>query len=354
MSAKPVRWMMTGAGKPLVPMEFDIAKPDPDEVVVEIAGCGVCHTDLGYYYDGVRTKHELPLTLGHEISGHVIETGKDELWYTDRAVIIPAVIPCGHCDACLRGKSTICPNQKMPGNDIHGGFATHIVVPARGLCVVDEGRLAAIGIDLADLSVIADAVTTPYQAVVQAGVTKGDLVVVNGVGGYAVQIAAALGGTVVAIDVDESKLAAIAGEGASLTLNAKQMALRDIKTAIQAFAKKNNLRQTEWIIFECSGTRAGQETAFSLINHGATLAVVGFTMDKVEVRLSNLMAFHARAIGNWGCPPDLYPAALELVMNGRVKVSQFVEKHPLSEINQVFEAAHAGALKRRAVLVPAL
>ena len=48
MSAKPVRWMMTGAGKPLVPMEFDIAKPDPDEVVVEIAGCGVCHTDLGY------------------------------------------------------------------------------------------------------------------------------------------------------------------------------------------------------------------------------------------------------------------------------------------------------------------
>jgi 6-hydroxycyclohex-1-ene-1-carbonyl-CoA dehydrogenase len=130
------------------------------------------------------------------------------------------------------------------------------------------------------------------------------------------------------------------------------MAPRDIKAAIQAFTKKNNLRQTEWIIFECSGTRAGQETAFSLLNHGATLAVVGFTMDKVEVRLSNLMAFHARAIGNWGCPPELYPAALELVMNGRVKVSPFVEKHPLSEINQVFEAAHAGALKRRAVLVP--
>ena len=69
MSAKPVRWMMTGAGKPLVPMEFEIGKLGPDEVLVEIAGCGVCHTDLGYYYDGVRTKHALPLTLGHEISG---------------------------------------------------------------------------------------------------------------------------------------------------------------------------------------------------------------------------------------------------------------------------------------------
>jgi 6-hydroxycyclohex-1-ene-1-carbonyl-CoA dehydrogenase len=355
MSAKPIRWMMTGSGKPLVPTEFEIAAPAADEVVVEIAGCGVCHTDLGYYYDGVRTKHELPLTLGHEISGHVIDAGADALFYTDRAVIIPAVIPCGKCDACLRGKATICPNQKMPGNDIHGGFATHITVPAHGLCVVDERRIAAAGIDLADLSVIADAVTTPYQAVIQAGVKKGDLVVVNGVGGvggYAAQIAAALGGIVVALDVNEDKLAAIAGPGVALTLNARQMTPRDIKSAILEFAKRGGLRQSEWIIFECSGTRAGQETAYSLINHGATLAVVGFTMDKVEIRLSNLMAFHARAIGNWGCPPDLYPAALELVMTGRVKVSQFVEKHPLREINQVFEAAHTGALKRRAVLVP--
>ena len=296
------------------------------------------------------------LTLGHEISGHVIEAGADALWWTDRAVIVPAVIPCGQCDACRRGKATICPNQKMPGNDIHGGFATHIIVPAHGLCEVDEERLAAAGIELADLSVIADAVTTPYQAVVQAGIAPGDLVIVNGVGGiggYAAQIATVFGGTVVAIDVDNEKLAAIAGQGAALVLNAREKTPRDLKTAIQDFAKERGLRQTEWKIFECSGTRAGQETAFSLLNHGATLAIVGFTMDKVEIRLSNLMAFHARAIGNWGCPPELYPQALELVLNGRVKVAPFVEKHPLSEINHVFEAAHAGALKRRAVLVPA-
>ena len=352
---RSARWLMRGKGEPLVEEEIETPTPGPDEVLIEIAGCGVCHTDLGYYYDGVRTKHELPLTLGHEISGRVLEGGANAIWWTDRAVIVPAVIPCGHCDACRRGKATICPNQKMPGNDIHGGFATHVVVPAQGLCAVDEARLAAARIDLADLSVVADAVTTPYQAVVQAGVTEGDLVVVNGVGGvggYAAQIASAVGGVVVAIDVSDDKLAAVAGQGASLVLNARQMSSRDIKSAIQKFAKERGLRQSEWIIFECSGTRAGQETAFSLLNHGATLAVVGFTMDKVEVRLSNLMAFHARAIGNWGCPPELYPHALELVLNGRVKVAPFVEKHPLSEINRVFEAAHAGALKRRAVLVP--
>jgi 6-hydroxycyclohex-1-ene-1-carbonyl-CoA dehydrogenase len=357
MSVKSVRWMMTAAGKPLVPTEFDIEAPGPGEVLIEIAGCGVCHTDLGYYYDGVRTNHPLPLTLGHEISGRVVEAGGDELWYVDRCVVVPAVIPCGHCDACQRGKGTICPNQKMPGNDIHGGFATHIVVPARGLCVVDEHRLAAARIDLADLSVIADAVTTPYQAVVQAGVGKGDLVVVNGVGGvggYCAQIASAVGGTTIAIDVNDDKLNAVRAQGgAALTLNAKQLSPRDIKAAVQAFAKERGLRPREWIVFECSGTKAGQETAWSLLTHGGTLCVVGFTMDKAEVRLSNLMAFHARAIGNWGCPPELYPDALDLVLSGRVKVTPFVEKHPLSEINQVFEAAHAGALKRRAVLVPA-
>ena len=191
-----------------------------DEVGVEIAGCGVCHTDLGYYYDGVRTNHALPLTLGHEISGRVVDTGSDAFYWADKTVIVPAVIPCVICDVCRRGKPTICPNQKMPGNDIHGGFATHIVVPAHGLCAIDEVRLQHSGIELADLSVIADAVTTPYQAVIQAGVQKGDLVIVNGVGGvggYAAQIAHALGGTVVAVDVSQDKLDAIAANGAELT-----------------------------------------------------------------------------------------------------------------------------------------
>ena len=148
------------------------------------------------------------------------------------------------------------------------------------------------------------------------------------------------------------ELDVIGKQCAALTLNARTLNPRDIKAAIQAFAKERHLRLTEWIIFECSGTKVGQETAFSLLNHGATLAVVGFTMDKVEVRLSNLMAFHARALGNWGCPPELYPAALELVLDGRVKVGEFVEKHPLTAINQVFEDVHAGKVKRRAVLVP--
>jgi 6-hydroxycyclohex-1-ene-1-carbonyl-CoA dehydrogenase len=256
---------------------------------------------------------------------------------------------------CMRGGATICPDQKMPGNDIQGGFASHVVVPAFGLCPVDLDRLTNIGMSLADLSVVADAMTTPYQAAVQAGVKEGDFVVVigaGGVGGYAVQVAAALGATVAALDVDDSKLTAVAEFGAAFTLNTRGMDSRDIKKTAGGFAKEAGCGSTEWIIFECSGSGAGQSTAYGLLNRGATLCVVGFTMDKVEVRLSNLMAFHARALGNWGCPPELYPGALDLVLDGKVKVAPFVEQHPLNDINQIFEAAHHGELKRRAVMVP--
>lgn len=346
---------MTAAGEKLSAEDFVPGTPGTGEVVVEVAGCGVCHTDLGYYFDGVRTRHELPLTLGHEISGRVIEAGADETDLMGRAVVIPAVIPCGSCDLCNRGLGNICPGQKMPGNDIQGGFATHVTVPANGICVVDETRLAGANLELAEISVLADAVTTPYQAALLAGIQVNDIAVVigvGGVGGYAVQIAAAMGATVVAIDLDQAKLDKYAGYGASLTLNAGEHDGREMKKLVSGFAKERGLRQTEWKIFECSGTRAGQVAAFDMVNYGAHMAVVGFTMKRPEIRLSNLMAFNARMQGNWGCLPEHYPAAMELVLSGKVQMKPFVKLYPLEEINTVFESAHAHQLEERAILVP--
>jgi len=190
---------------------------------------------------------------------------------------------------------------------------------------------------------------------VQAEVRPGDFAVVvgvGGVGGYAVQIAHAFGATVAALDVDPLKLDAMAAHGAALTVNVREVQGRDLKKAIQEFARRNGSPDTRWKIFECSGTKAGQDTAFGLLNHGATLSVVGFTMDKVELRLSNLMAFHARALGNWGCLTELYPRALDLVLDGKIALAPFVERHPLNAINAVFAAAHARTLTRRAILVP--
>ncbi len=352
-------WQMTAVGQPMQQNHFAASPLTDDEVRVRVAGCGVCHTDLGFFYDGVRTMKALPLTLGHEISGIVEEAGAQFKELLGKAVLIPAVLPCGACELCRKGRGTICRQQKMPGNHIDGGFASHVVVPARYLCQVsveNENTLFGnSGVTLRELSVIADAVTTPYQAIKNSGLTPGDLAIfigVGGIGGFGVQIANALGATVAAIDIDERKLDLLSQFGAALTLNPKSLDKKALRQTLQNFAKENSLPSVEWKIFETSGTKAGQELAFSLLTHGATLSVVGFTMDTLELRLSNLMAFDARAIGNWGCDPRYYPEVLELVGAGKVKLAPFVQKFPLSEINAVFEAVHHRELDKRPVLVP--
>ena len=125
-----------------------------------------------------------------------------------------------------------------------------------------------------------------------------------------------------------------------------------MRKAIQRFISEKGLSQFEWHIFETSGTKAGQELAFGLLTFGATLNIVGFTMDKLELRLSNLMAYDARAIGNWGCHPKYYPEVLELVQKGKIQLAPFVQTFPLSEINSVFERVHQRELDQRAILVP--
>ena len=346
-------WEMRGPGGPLVETRRELRSPGPAEVVVEVAGCGVCHTDLGFLYDGVPTRHPLPLVLGHEVAGTVTMTGAGAASLAGRSVIVPAVLPCGNCDLCRRGRGDICRAQVFPGNDVDGGFATHLVVPARGLCALPAG--SAKGADLAKLSVCADAVSTAYAAVRKSGLARGALALfvgAGGVGGFGIQIARALGARVIAIDVDAARLALVADFGAEWTVDASGLGPKDVRARVRDLVKAHALPQAEWNIFETSGTRAGQETAFGLLTHGASLGVVGFHSGDVTVRLSNLMAFAARAEGTWGCPPDLFPEVLDLVLSRRVAVDPFVELHPMSTINDVFDKLRRHALRRRPVLIP--
>jgi 6-hydroxycyclohex-1-ene-1-carbonyl-CoA dehydrogenase len=352
-------WQMAQAAQPMVPKKISVESLARDEALIRIAGCGVCHTDLGFFYEAIRTVKPPPLTLGHEISGIVEEAGSAYKELIGKAVIIPAVLPCGECGLCRKGRGTICRQQKMPGNHIDGGFATHIVVPGRYLCQVavenESTPFGESGVTLRELSVVADAVTTPYQAVKNSGLSKGEAAVfvgIGGIGGFGVQIAKALGAAVVAIDVDERRLDLLLKHGADLTLNPKQLDHKQIRKAIQNFVAEKSLPPYEWKIFETSGTKAGQELAFGLLTHGATLSVVGFTMETLQLRLSNLMAYDARAIGNWGCDPRYYPEVLELVRAGKIKLAPFVQTFPLREINSVFEAVHRRELDKRPVLVP--
>jgi len=345
-------WRLIEPGQPLQRFEGAARPPDESEVLIKIAGCGLCHTDLGFYDGHVKTRADLPLVLGHEISGRVLEAGAGAEDWIGRDVVVPAVIPCGNCALCSSGRGNVCNTQKMPGNDLDGGFATHVTVPVTGLSAVES---LPPGYELADFSVIADAVTTPLQAVRRADVSPGDFVVVVGAGGvgtYAVQIAAASGATVVAIDIEDGRLAPLLEHGAAATVNGRELSARDVRDRVREHAASLGMPRTGWKIFECSGTPAGQETAYGLLGPAGTLAVVGFTREKVSIRLSNLMAFDATAFGSWGCPPERYPEAIELVTTGLVKLLPFTRKVPMSDIATVLEKAHGRSDARRTILVP--
>src|SRR5512146_1571384 len=105
-------YFLSAANAPLVKRSFIVDQVEIGEVVVAVAGCGLCHTDLSFISGGVQTKHELPLSLGHEISGTVVATSAGTEAWAGKRVIVPAVLPCGQCSLCRDGRDNICTKQR--------------------------------------------------------------------------------------------------------------------------------------------------------------------------------------------------------------------------------------------------
>jgi len=340
------------AGK-LERTSIPVPELQPGEVLVEIAGCGVCHTDLGYFYYGVPTVTKPPLTLGHEISGVVV--AGDEDWI-GKEVIIPAVMPCRNCPICDMDRGNRCLAQKMPGNslDIYGGFSSHIAVPAADLCPVEDRK----GMPLEWLAVIADAVTSPYQAAVRADVQEGDRCIITGVtGGLGVfmsQILKAMGAeVVVGIARHPDKLERALNYGTDYVINSTDKSGKDIRNEFRDLCKANGLPHNwGWKIFEMTGAKPAQDIALALLGFVGKLVWVGFSTNVNEYSLSRLMAFDAEIIGTWGCLPEYYPTVLQMVLDGKVQLEPFVETRPMSQIEDVFKEAHTTTLMKRIVLTP--
>lgn len=345
-------WQMTAPGK-LVRTSVPVPEIKPGEVLVEIAGCGICHTDLSYFYDGVPTVNKPPLTLGHEISGKVI--AGDSQWI-GKEVIVPAVMPDNNCPICAAGRGNRCLGQKMPGNSlgIYGGNSSHIVVPSQDLCAVgDRGN-----IPLQQLAVVADAVTSPYQAAMRAELKPGDLAIVVGVTGglgvYAAQVCAALGAKeVVGIARNPQKLERALKYGVTHTISTVGKTTKDVKDDFRSYCKAKGIPSNYgWKIFEWTGTAAGQEIGLDLLSYVGTLVICGYGMQKNEYSLSRLMAFDADIRGTWGCLPKYYPAVLKMVLSGKIQIQPFVETRPMSQIAQSYEDVHKGVTDKRIVLTP--
>jgi 6-hydroxycyclohex-1-ene-1-carbonyl-CoA dehydrogenase len=335
--------------------QTEIPVPDlnPGEVLVKIMGCGVCHTDLGYFYYGVPTVSKPPLTLGHEIAG-VIVAGEEK--FIGKEVIVPAVMPDNSCEICKQGRNNRCLAQKMPGNSLgmYGGFSNYIPVPAEDLCIVENrGEF-----ELEELAVIADAVTTPYQACVRGDIKDGDNVIIIGTGGgvgvYTTQMAKAFGAkTVIGIDIDDDKLQRSLQYGADFIINSFNKEPKMVKDEFKSICKGNNIPHNfGWKIFEVTGSLAGQSIALQLLTFVGKIIWVGFGIKKNEYSLSKLMAYDAEIIGTWGCLPKFYPEVLKLVIEGKIQIKPFIEIKPMSQIKEAFQEAHMGKLMKRIILKP--
>jgi 6-hydroxycyclohex-1-ene-1-carbonyl-CoA dehydrogenase len=352
MAIQALAYSLLSPGSSLARRDVVLPDPGPGEALVEVTACGLCHTDLGFADGSVPPRHALPLTLGHEVVGTVVAAGGPDLSLVGQPVLVPAVLPCGLCEFCRAGRGNACPDQKMPGNDVDGGFATHLIVPTAPLVSL---RGMPKGLDVRDLSVVADAVSTAYQAVYRSGLRKGDAAFVvgaGGVGGFVVQIARALGARVVACDVRRDRLDLVAAHGAERVVDIADRAVPEVKKEVHGAARAWGIPSLRFRVFECSGTPAGQSLAFALLARAATLVQVGYTPKPVELRFSNLMALDATVHGTWGCPPDLYPDVLALVYAGKVVIAPFVDHAPMSRLNLLLDDMAHHRLARRMVLDP--
>jgi 6-hydroxycyclohex-1-ene-1-carbonyl-CoA dehydrogenase len=321
--------------QPLSIEEVPTPKPGPGEVLVRVAACGLCHTDLHYLDHGVPTFKKPPLILGHEISGTIAATGQGvEAWQEGDRVLLPAVYGCGQCAMCRQGRENICQGMVMFGNNVDGGYAEYVLAPAKDVLRLPEG------IPLVEAAIIADAVTTPYHAVVNRGrVQPGDQVVVYGCGGIGlnvVQMAALMGARVIAVDLLPEKLEWALRLGASETLNAAQVERPD----------KEIRRMTGGgadIAFEAIGLPLTQQQAFSSLRTGGRLVLVGYAAERMQLDGGRTMYREMEIVGSLGCRAVDYPRVLSLVDQGKLKVAELVTaRFPLDEINAGFDALRRG------------
>jgi alcohol dehydrogenase, propanol-preferring len=333
-----------GAGRPLELAEIPTPAAGPGELLVRVAACGVCHTDLHYLDHGTPTFKAPPLVLGHEIAGTVAAVGRgvDRFAPGDR-VLLPAVLPCGDCALCRTGRENVCERGVMLGNSVDGGYAEFLAISDRHpFRLPDE-------IPLVEGSIIADALTTPYHAVVnRARVQPGDWVVVVGCGGIGlniVQMAAALGARVIGVDLSTAKLEWARRMGATETLN--PTAVPRLDRAVREITGGG-----ADVALEAVGRPETQEQALSCVRTGGRLVLVGYSPDSMRLNSGRAMYRELEVLGSLGCRPVDYPRVIELARQGRLRVAELVtHRFALEEIERAFDALRAGEAVR-AVVVP--
>ncbi|MEN2990514.1 zinc-dependent alcohol dehydrogenase [Tistrella sp. BH-R2-4] len=321
-----------------------IARPVPaaGEVLIRVAACGVCHSDLHIVDGDWGTPPLLPLIPGHEVTGHVVALGSgvSGLAIGDAAGVPWMAHACGRCGFCLAGMETICPEGGATGFSRHGGYAEYMVAEADFVA-----RLPA-GADLAALAPVLCAGVTTYRGLKRSEARPGQMVAVIGVGGLghvAVQYARAMGLRPVAVDVSADRLAQAHRLGAERMIDA---AGPDPVAALIA-ATGGGVHAA---LVTATAPRAFEQ-ALAMVRPGGTVVFIGLPggdRDTIRVSISAISNWERSIRGsNVGTRTDLQEA-VDFALRGHVRAD--IETMAFDDIDTALARLRAGMVNGRLVL----
>ena len=339
---------LNAPGEALRLEEVPLRDPTGTEVHVRVAACGVCHTDL-HIVDGTQTRIELPLTLGHEVSGYVDAAGPDAVALLRRsklaigdAVLVFGGWGCGTCRECLAGAEQRCPSSRSPGFQADGGYAESMIVPH------PRHLVPLRSLDPVRAAPLADAGVTPYRAVRRAAPwllpgTRVLLIGCGALGQFALQylrlIPDAGRDLVITVrELDPGRLERAAELGADIGLLATDAAM-----TLEAMGGPAD------VVLDLVGNDDTLAHAAAVVAPDGLVLLVGESGGHLPFGFDPLPVESWLTTVAWGSRDDLRDV-VRLAARGRLHWN--VEAVPLREVAAAHARLRAGELDGRLVLVP--
>ncbi|OUS92100.1 hypothetical protein CA951_29765 [Rhodococcus sp. NCIMB 12038] len=263
-------------GKPAQFNEIPIPRPGPGQILVKMAGAGLCHTDISILQSPAGFWPDPPFTIGHENAGRIAELGANVEGFAEGdGVLISSMYWCGHCDKCARGLHEQCRHIGLAGYGVgyDGGLAEYILIEAKH-------AIALGSLDPVRAAPLADAAATSYHAVksMLPILVPGSTAVVTGVGGlgaYAVQYLATLSGTrIIALDTSQTRL------NEATRLGAHEVYISDGECAEKI---RDSTSGGADAVFDFVGTTPTLSTGMAALSQGGRLIVAGIGGGEIPI-----------------------------------------------------------------------
>lgn len=322
-------------GAPLRLVSRPVPVPGPGEVRVRVQACGVCGSDVFLQKGGFGSKVSWPVIPGHEAAGVVDALGEGVTGFApgDQVALYYITVPDGDPWAA-RGRPNISPYVTRMGVDVDGAFADYVIRPVEALIRPRAHVPPPV------LAVLTDAVATPLHGLKRvAHLQPGETLAVLGIGGLgsnAVQIGKAFGARVIAITRSAAKLELARQLGADDVVPADD---GDPVAAVKALTGGHGPD----VVIQCVGSAAVDEQAIAMGGPGGRVVLIGSSLDSFRARAVDIFWRELSVLGSRGFLPDDIRDAIDLYLDGTLKVDHLVARvRPLEEANEALEDLKAG------------